>query len=691
MNRLAVRSAAPVLHPTTLLTYGFVGSLVVAYVAARAILVPFTYDEAATFLRYIDGDMSNVFDFSVATNHFLNTVATRLSYQVFGGAPWALRLPNVLASIGFVVAAAAIARRTHSPVIGFASFVVMVSNPYVLDFLALSRGYGIALAMLTGSVYYLLQWLDLPRDAADSRRLLARALGLSAAAVVATFTVLPAFVATVGLILVRLFWGARHHRRAEKAIPWQSVIGLRAVVGWLLAATAFSLLVFASHPVLSQQLFDPITVRVVGLTDDELGLVRVWRDDATTRQRPLDYQGTGTWRTSDRAEAWGLRVELPVRLDSQTDSLEVAIGNTVYRREANEPGPWLSREAGGQQVLQGTGALKAAAPGTGASDRAINWGGNRRMWQVALSYTTPLVAAFAGCGVVLVGIFTTAVRLGWLRPPEAGLVASATFAVGVFTTAPLYLLRRDDQLYFGGRSGLVPDTFGSLVERTAYGASYAARQTEIVLGALALLTVLVVALILFWRGGRAKLAAPAAILGLVAAAIAQIAVQHAVLGTPWLTGRTALFLVPLMTAFLGLTADALAQAKGARALVTSTMALLAAGSAWHLASVANTTTTLDWPDDVSTPAMMEAVATAVADAAPRTVRVDVDPPFYPTARYYATRLRKTPTDYDVGVASPDRAPDFVYTAQRPDPAAATLIRGFGHSTAALWRLRPDAP
>jgi hypothetical protein len=35
------------LHPTTLLNYGFVGSLVVAYVAARAILVPFAHDEAA--------------------------------------------------------------------------------------------------------------------------------------------------------------------------------------------------------------------------------------------------------------------------------------------------------------------------------------------------------------------------------------------------------------------------------------------------------------------------------------------------------------------------------------------------------------------------------------------------------------------------------------------------------------------
>ena len=43
-----------------------------AYVLARAILVPITYDEAAPYLRYISQDLFAVFSFEVATNHFLN-------------------------------------------------------------------------------------------------------------------------------------------------------------------------------------------------------------------------------------------------------------------------------------------------------------------------------------------------------------------------------------------------------------------------------------------------------------------------------------------------------------------------------------------------------------------------------------------------------------------------------------------
>ena len=108
---------------------------------------------------------------------------TWLSYQVFGGAPWALRLPNVAAGIGFIVSAGAIARRANSPIVGFAGFVVMVANPYLLDYLALSRGYGLALCLLTACVYNLLCWFDEPPDGPEAWRRLARGVWLAAIAV----------------------------------------------------------------------------------------------------------------------------------------------------------------------------------------------------------------------------------------------------------------------------------------------------------------------------------------------------------------------------------------------------------------------------------------------------------------------------------------------------------------------------
>ena len=35
--------------------------------------------------------------------------------------------------------------------------------------------------------------------------------------------------------------------------------------------------------------------------------------------------------------------------------------------------------------------------------------------------------------------------------------------------APLYLLRRDEELFFGGSTGVVADTLGSLLRGVAYG------------------------------------------------------------------------------------------------------------------------------------------------------------------------------------------------------------------------------
>jgi hypothetical protein len=689
MNHPAMRSAARNVDTATLLTYGLVGSIVAAYIVARAILVPLSYDEAATFFRYIDGNAGAVFDFSVATNHFLNTIATRLSYHLFGGAPWALRLPNALAGIAFVTGAAALARRAHNRVIGFSGFVLMVTNPYVLDYLALSRGYGLALGLLMGSLYFLLRWMELPPDAADARRWVCRTLWLAGAAVVATFTVLPAFVGVVGVVILRLAWTSKNSRHSEIAPSWRAAMPWSAMAGGLVVAGTFSLLVFAHHPVLSQALFVPITVRAVGLFDDELREIQVWREDASGRRRALDRDRDGVWRTGNVGEAWGLRVELPVRVDQNLTSLDVTVGAAVHRRDRHAPGPWLARDVGSQRVLQGTGPLTAAAPGTGASDRAINWAGERHLWRLAIARAAGLLAAFGALAAGLGVILAAAARAGWVGTADARLIGSAVLAVGAFSAAPLYLLRRDGQLYFGGTAGLVPDTFGSLIGRSAYGVSYSAHQTDIVLVALAVAGSLVIGLMLAWRAGRRVLAAPATIAALIVIVAAQVAIQHAVLGTPWPTGRTALFLLPLLSAFVVLTADALAQgAAPARIVASGSMVLLAVASAWHATSVANVTHTVDWPDDASTPAMIEAVASA-AGTQPHPVRIGVDWIYYPVARYYAGRVPSRRTAYAVEVVPGDGPlPEFVYTAQPVDPATTSLVRGFAESSATLWRTRP---
>ena len=96
-----------------LLLTGFVAVTVCAYLVARAVNVPLTYDEASSFLRYVRDEPATLFDFATATNHLLSSLLSRLTSAAFGSAPWALRLPNVLAGLGYLVCAVAIARRAR--------------------------------------------------------------------------------------------------------------------------------------------------------------------------------------------------------------------------------------------------------------------------------------------------------------------------------------------------------------------------------------------------------------------------------------------------------------------------------------------------------------------------------------------------------------------------------------------------
>jgi hypothetical protein len=708
MDRAVVRDAA----------IGLAGAAVAAYLVARAILVPITYDEAATFVRYVDAGFTAIFDFNVATNHLLNTGLTWLSTQVFGSAPWALRLPTVIAGIGFIAAAAAIARRAESAVVAVAGFVVMVANPYALDYLALSRGYGMALCLLMAAVYFLLEWLDRPPDSVEAHRLLTRAIWLSALAVLATFTVLPAFLALMAVVVPRLLWttsGAAPASHAEARewgqspgqwgqspasdrirgqSPASSRINLagrapswRFLGGWLLLAAGFSLLVFSRQEILSASLFTPITVRTVGLFESENDDIQVYRVDAKGRLRSFERTGPAEWQADAARNAWGLRIELPVSVDRNLTSLDVATGAQVFRRDRGDEGPWTAWDQGSRRILRSTPALSLARSNIPTVKGAINWGGDGAQWQMAARHTGVLMAGLAAAAALLAGIASLAVRGGFVGAADARLLVAAIVAVAGFTAAPLYLLRRDAQLYFGGNTGLVGDTFGSLLAKTAYGVTYLPSQVPSALLGLAILVVLLLVVWALAPRHRHALSGAMMLLAVIALIALIVSAQHVILGTPWLTGRTALFLVPLISAFVVVTADGLTRlGPRARIVVSVVMMLLAAASALHLARVANVSRTLDWPDDARTPAMLAEVASRVDKAAPGTTRIGVQWMFYPAARYYAERLSTGPRTFIVEVTPADGpTPDFFYTAERLDPAEATLIGAFEGSPAALWQ------
>ena len=62
----------------------------------------------------------------------------------------------------------------------------------------------------------------------------------------------------------------------------------------------------------------------------------------------------------------------------------------------------------------------------------------------------------------------TAVRRGLVSRGEARRLVGAVAGVGTIAAAPLHVLRRGGELFYGGADGLLPDTLGSLVRSSAY-------------------------------------------------------------------------------------------------------------------------------------------------------------------------------------------------------------------------------
>jgi hypothetical protein len=616
-------SSARVLH----LGVGLVVVSAAAYVVARAVSVPITYDEATSLYRYVQAEPAALADFAAATNHLLNSVLTRAVHAVAGSAPWALRLPNVLAGVMFLVVAARLAGRTHQPVIGAAGAVLLATNPYLLDYFALSRGYGLAAGLQTASWFVWLHWWA-PLRGTPGARDLAIALGLAALAVTASYSVLPALVALLTLSLGRLAWRARAGTPASSGNT-RPVWSWTAAAAWVLLATGFTALVFARERVPDPGAYVPISVRIAGLFPHETDGVRVFRYDTTGRLRALPRRQDGTWRTGPVEDAWHLRVLMPVAADHNLALLEVTAGDASFGRTRRQPGPWHVQDVSEIRVLTSTDALR--------------WRGDAAHRRFVATRTAGTMAALAALLAPLMLLARMAVRRHLANATEARAVVWTIVGTATVTAAPIYLLRRDEQLFFGGSTGLVTDTVASLVRATAYGAPVSPDVVDVAvwLGLAMLLLPLALAVAAARSRQLPTLGIAGAFVAMLAICLALARLQHAMMKVPYPIGRTALYLLPLAVIGTMFTADAVA-ARGRwwRRGATAVMAALAIASVWNVVCVANQTHALDWPGDSEVPAMLQEVLGQAGDTsrASRPIRLGVDWPFYPAARYYVDRL-----------------------------------------------------
>jgi hypothetical protein len=293
------------------------------------------------------------------------------------------------------------------------------------------------------------------------------------------------------------------------------------------------------------------------------------------------------------------------------------------------------------------------------------------------------LAALAGLlrisGLVLV-------RAGIARRDLWRALESSVLWTAAFAGLPVYLLQQHSELYFGGTSGLVQDSYLSLIDRTFHGRTYAAGQTPLVFTFI-VATVAAFCIVLYvnWRRGTPARMMPAAcLLALILVPSLLEVVQRCVLHTPYFVDRTALFYVPLYVLFVTFLFEGIgASWPAGRAIVRLMLGGAVVLAALHFVATANTTSVLEWPDDASIKVMMTDLRAATSERPAGTrVVLGLEPRFAPSAVYYARRTSGASVDI---VAPAPPGIDFFYGAEERTPAGMEVIRRYPATRTALAR------
>jgi hypothetical protein len=140
-----------------------VGALALAIY--RIFILSFTHDEALSLFLYVNKNIPDLLfnyghDQFIANNHFLNTLLMKLGQSLGGGQEAWLRLGAWLASLLYFSAVYFLTSAQNKASQRWLIIIGLVAQPFLFDYLSLARGYGLALALLLWSIFFLRDYLD---------------------------------------------------------------------------------------------------------------------------------------------------------------------------------------------------------------------------------------------------------------------------------------------------------------------------------------------------------------------------------------------------------------------------------------------------------------------------------------------------------------------------------------------------
>ncbi len=134
--------------------------LLLFYLVLRAIYVPPLHDEVATFFHYIEvGDIWSETAVLDANNHLLNSYLSRFMYLLFGEDFFFLRLPNIFAFFLYFWSVAHLLKGLNHRNNYIIGLIALNTVPFILEYFALTRGYGMGIAFFVSSIALLIHWL----------------------------------------------------------------------------------------------------------------------------------------------------------------------------------------------------------------------------------------------------------------------------------------------------------------------------------------------------------------------------------------------------------------------------------------------------------------------------------------------------------------------------------------------------
>lgn len=182
------------------------------------------HDEAYTYMAFAHSLRIAVTDYHLPNNHVFHSVLVFLSTQLFGNAPWVVRLPAFTAGVLLIPALYTLGRRHYDRWVGLGAALLIAVSPAAVNYSINARGY--TLVALLGLLLLLLA-----HAVRQSKNRFAWAL-LALVSALGMYTV-PVFLLPFGIAFLWMFWenwraATPGYASRRDFLTWWLVSGLAA-------------------------------------------------------------------------------------------------------------------------------------------------------------------------------------------------------------------------------------------------------------------------------------------------------------------------------------------------------------------------------------------------------------------------------------------------------------------------------